>query len=104
MSRTLQDPEHLRQLLSRLDHLRPESARQWGTLSPHAMVCHILDSLRVALGEQTAQDRSTWFLRTVVKRAIITLRVPAPKGKVKTVPLNHSWIGSARRVGTNFGD
>jgi len=25
-------------------------------------------------------------------------------GKVKTVPLKHSWIGSARRVGTNFGD
>ncbi len=25
-------------------------------------------------------------------------------GKVKTVPLNHSWVGSARRVGTNFGD
>ncbi len=25
-------------------------------------------------------------------------------GKVKTVPHNHSWIGSARRVGTNFGD
>ena len=25
-------------------------------------------------------------------------------GKVKPVPLNHSWIGSARRVGTNFGD
>jgi 6-phosphofructokinase 1 len=25
-------------------------------------------------------------------------------GKVKVVPHNHSWIGSARRVGTNFGD
>ncbi|MCX7168132.1 MAG: ATP-dependent 6-phosphofructokinase [Rhodocyclales bacterium] len=25
-------------------------------------------------------------------------------GKVKTVPLSHPWIGSARRVGTNFGD
>ena len=25
-------------------------------------------------------------------------------GKVKTVPLDHSWIGSARRVGTNLGD
>ncbi|KAF0162769.1 MAG: phosphofructokinase [Rhodocyclaceae bacterium] len=25
-------------------------------------------------------------------------------GKVKTVPLDHPWIGSARRVGTNFGD
>jgi ATP-dependent phosphofructokinase / diphosphate-dependent phosphofructokinase len=25
-------------------------------------------------------------------------------GKIKTVPLNHSWIESARRVGTSFGD
>jgi len=25
-------------------------------------------------------------------------------GKVKTVPLDHPWIGSARRVGTNLGD
>jgi 6-phosphofructokinase 1 len=25
-------------------------------------------------------------------------------GKVKTVPLDHPWIESARRVGTNFGD
>ncbi len=24
--------------------------------------------------------------------------------KVKTVPPDHSWILSARRVGTNFGD
>jgi len=25
-------------------------------------------------------------------------------GKIKTVPLDHSWISSARRVGTSFGD
>jgi 6-phosphofructokinase 1 len=25
-------------------------------------------------------------------------------GKVKTVPLDHAWIASARGVGTNFGD
>jgi 6-phosphofructokinase 1 len=25
-------------------------------------------------------------------------------GKIKTVPLDHSWIESARRVGTSFGD
>jgi 6-phosphofructokinase 1 len=34
--------------------------------------------------------------------------VPVPiadvAGKLKTVPLNHSWIESARRVGTNLGD
>jgi 6-phosphofructokinase 1 len=25
-------------------------------------------------------------------------------GKLKMVPLNHSWIETARRVGTNLGD
>jgi ATP-dependent phosphofructokinase / diphosphate-dependent phosphofructokinase len=25
-------------------------------------------------------------------------------GKVKTVPVGHGWITSAREVGTNFGD
>jgi hypothetical protein len=25
-------------------------------------------------------------------------------GRIKTVPLDHSWIESARRVGTSFGD
>ncbi|WP_310450742.1 ATP-dependent 6-phosphofructokinase [Sulfuritalea sp.] len=32
------------------------------------------------------------------------VRLEDVAGKVKTVPLKHSWIGSARRVGTNFGD
>lgn len=32
------------------------------------------------------------------------VRLEEVAGKVKIVPLNHSWIASARRVGTNFGD
>lgn len=32
------------------------------------------------------------------------LKMEDVAGKVKTVPLEHSWIGSGRRVGTNFGD
>jgi 6-phosphofructokinase 1 len=32
------------------------------------------------------------------------LKLEEVAGKVKTVPLDHSWIGSARRVDTNFGD
>jgi ATP-dependent phosphofructokinase / diphosphate-dependent phosphofructokinase len=34
--------------------------------------------------------------------------VPVPLeqvvGKIKTVPLDHAWIESARRVGTSLGD
>jgi 6-phosphofructokinase 1 len=34
--------------------------------------------------------------------------VPVPLenvvGKIRAVPLDHSWIESARRVGTSFGD
>jgi 6-phosphofructokinase 1 len=33
-----------------------------------------------------------------------SVKIETVAGKVKTVPLDHSWIGSARRVGTNFGD
>ncbi len=32
------------------------------------------------------------------------MKIEDVAGKEKTVPLDHSWIGSARRVGTNFGD
>jgi len=32
------------------------------------------------------------------------VRLDEVAGKVKTVPINHSSIGNARRVGTNFGD
>lgn len=32
------------------------------------------------------------------------LKIEDVAGRVKTVPLDHSWIASGRRVGTNFGD
>jgi 6-phosphofructokinase 1 len=32
------------------------------------------------------------------------LRLEDVAGRVKTVPPDHSWVASARRVGTNFGD
>ena len=34
----------------------------------------------------------------------VPMKLEDAAGKVKTVPPDHSWIQSARRVGTNFGD
>lgn len=86
MTRTLQDPPFLAATLARLEGLRADTPRQWGSLTAHAMVCHVLDSLRVALGEQPAQDRSNLLSRTLVKWLIVGLQLPAPKGKIRTVP------------------
>ncbi len=47
--RTVADPEVLRALLGRLHALQPESARRWGTLEAHEMLCHLGDATAMVL-------------------------------------------------------
>lgn len=42
--RTVADPEDVRSLKARLEMLRPDSARRWGTMTPQEMLCHLGDS------------------------------------------------------------
>ena len=35
----------------RIDRLKPDSERKWGTISASQMVCHLSDQLRLSLGE-----------------------------------------------------
>jgi hypothetical protein len=44
------DPADEREILKRLDHLRPESPRQWGTMTPAQMLAHCSISLEMAMG------------------------------------------------------
>jgi hypothetical protein len=37
--------------LRRIATLTPDGPRRWGRMSPHQMVCHLGDQLRVALGD-----------------------------------------------------
>jgi hypothetical protein len=48
------NPADAWQLLQRLDGLDPDSKPRWGKLTSPAVLCHLADVARIALGEKTA--------------------------------------------------
>lgn len=44
-------PDTRERFQRRIDRLKPDSERKWGTISASQMVCHLSDQLRFALGE-----------------------------------------------------
>jgi hypothetical protein len=69
----------------RIVQVQPASTRQWGTMSPHEMLCHLADSFASVLGERTASPNETWLSRTVVKWIALHTSMQWPKG-VQTRP------------------
>jgi len=84
-------------LVARLRRLRPDSARQWGRMTPHQMVCHLSDSFRNVTGEREASDVSTAISRTVVRYIALRVPLPWPKG-IKTLPEADQEIGGTKPV------
>lgn len=67
--RTVANPEVLRSLVTRLQALRPDTPRQWGTMSPHEMLCHLGDAaemvLRTRPRERPLQARARPVLKLI---------------------------------------
>jgi hypothetical protein len=78
--KTLARDRNRAEILQRIRAIRPDSARRWGRMTPHQMVCHLADSCRVALGEKVASAATSLFQRTVVKCVALYLPVPWPTG------------------------
>jgi uncharacterized protein DUF1569 len=75
----------VQQILRRLRAVTPASARRWGRMSAHQMVCHLSDSCRMAMGEKPAQSIARLHQRTVIKWLALYLPRPWPPG-IETVP------------------
>ena len=92
------------ELTRRLDSLRPDSPRGWGTMSAHGAVCHLTDSLRIMLGERDAEGddghvpRPGAVMRFIGKLYALTSPLPWPKG----VPT--AAAADQQRGGTPPGD
>ena len=84
MPGTIFDPAARRQLVGRLDRLRPDSARRWGKMTPDQMMCHLDDSLRCAIGETPTLPRKTIMANRILRWIIIHV-LPWPKGRAQTV-------------------
>src|SRR6185295_3902625 len=85
-TRSLLKADDLELLLERLERLRPAAKPAWGTLDAHRLLCHLGDSLRVALGELPTVPRHSWLSRTLGRFVVIHTGFEPPRGKVKTAP------------------
>ena len=83
---TLQNPDDLEAIRRRLRSLTPEDTARWGTLTRATALCHLADATRVAVGDLTAQPRSTFITRTLVKWLVVKTSMQAPPGRAKTAP------------------
>ncbi len=77
------DPADATAIRARLHQLRPDAERQWGTMTAHQMLCHLIDGFRVPLGESPSTIRKSWLRLPPVRWLLIHL-IPWPEGKVPT--------------------
>jgi hypothetical protein len=83
--RSLDASENVAEIVRRLGALQPTSVRQWGTMTPHEMLCHLGDSFESVLGERQSSPVDTWLSRTVMKWVAVDTPLPWPHG-VQTRP------------------
>ena len=82
----------------RLRAVRPESARRWGRMSAHQMICHLGDSFRMMMGEKPVSDAVSWVPRPLLKWFALYLPLPWPAG-ILTRPEIDQDCGGTRPVG-----
>jgi hypothetical protein len=68
------------EILRRLRTLRPESARRWGKMSAHQMVCHLSDACRMAMAQKPVSDATGRLQRTFVKWIALYVPLRWPPG------------------------
>jgi len=78
--RSLEQSANVDELVGRLRRVQSGSARQWGTMTPHEMLCHLGDSFAAVLGDIEASRADTWLSRTIVKYLAIHTSFPWPQG------------------------
>lgn len=77
---TLADPAVRDACLQRLARLNSATARRWGRMTAHQMVCHLTDSFDVAAGTKHASPASGALQRTFVKWVALRSPLPWPHG------------------------
>jgi hypothetical protein len=78
--RTLADRDSRAEVLARVRRLHPDSARRWGRMTAHHMLCHLTDGNRMAMGELGVAPERAWVPRSFVKWISLYTPVPWPKG------------------------
>ena len=95
--KTLAHPGDHEELCQRLEALRQDSARRWGRMSAHQMVCHLTDAFLLGMGERPVSQADNLLTRTIVKRLALYSPIPWPRG-ITTRPEVDQLGGGTRPV------
>ncbi|MDA1184758.1 MAG: DUF1569 domain-containing protein [Acidobacteria bacterium] len=93
--RSLDAPAAVDALILRVGRLTPASVRQWGTMTPHEMLCHLADSFAAVLGEREVSSAETWMARNVLRRIALHTSLRWPQG-VPTRPEVDAKLGGTK--------
>jgi hypothetical protein len=85
--RTVADPGVVHSLKQRLDRLRPDARRRWGTLTPHEMLCHLGDAFEMVLRTRPRRAPITSRSKPIVKAIGLWSPLRWPRG-VRTNPMH----------------
>lgn len=80
MPKTIADPIVLEELKRRLQRLSADTPRRWGTLSAHAMLCHLGDAGDMALRIRPRRNAVPHRRRPVLKALALWSPVRWPRG------------------------
>ena len=65
--KTMARAQDKEEIVRRLRTLRADSARRWGRMSAHQMICHVSDSFLAVTGQRRISPASGPLQRTVIK-------------------------------------
>jgi len=82
------------EILGRLRTMRPETARRWGRMSAHQMVCHLADAFRVAMGHKAVRSAGGPLRRTIVKWIALYAPLPWPAGIATSPEIDQLGAGT----------
>jgi Protein of unknown function (DUF1569) len=77
---SLRDQTARRQLVQRLQKLTPATRPKWGKLNAPGVLCHLSDTLAVALGDASATPLNRKLLHHFPVKHLIIHVFPFPKG------------------------
>jgi hypothetical protein len=81
----------------RIDKLQPDTPALWGTMNVSAMLAHMNDAIKIALGMKPAKDKSNWYFKHIVFNAALYLLPSWPKGNPTAAEMDQKRGGTPPR-------
>ena len=78
--KTLASAQDKAEILRRVKTVRADSARQWGRMTAHQMICHLNDSFLGVTGQRDVSAATGILQRTLLKWAALYLPMRWPTG------------------------